>query len=130
MFTKNLHLFILLISFIGYGQEEKKDTLYFNLDMALFDVYDVAPDKYYLKNVNSPDMAFFFNTIKTEYCLKSNQILNLDDYLKNSYYYKSSNKSYNLNGLYSYFRNYVLYFVMEEEEKDVFIKVEALYEIE
>lgn len=127
---------MILIGFVSNGQETQqepqRDSLFFNFDTTLFIIYEVSPNDYYLKTTNPPDEALVFKKIKIVNCLNPKKVLNLDSFIKNSYYYDSSKKTghYNLSGLADLLSDYMIYFVRKKGVKVEFIEVEAICQIE
>jgi hypothetical protein len=103
-----------------------KDTLFFKFDKNYIDIYEVTPNKYYLKD-SSNDGAFYFEKQETIYNLNPKKVKCLKKFIRNSEFYrKDYHRKLNDFRLTQYFGKYVIFLVHKNE----FIHVESSFEIE
>lgn len=112
------------------AQDRQKDTIYFDYSENYMLVYDVTPNKIYIKD-SSDDGTFFFEKIDTENNKHPIEIICLKNFVRSSRYY-DQHKEIKLNDyrLWEYLDNYNIYLVKDIDNNIEYIKVRANFEIE
>lgn len=110
---------------------EKKDTLYFNLDTDY-----VHPSKYdktalLIKDGgNEGSGMLYFKRIKNEKLVNKPIVLDFEKYIQQSKFFNRKEKTLDKTNLKSFLSNYVLIFASKKENDYEFIQVQPTYVIE
>jgi hypothetical protein len=109
---------------------EAKDTLYFNFSDSYLKSNEGTPNLYSL-NEKIDEGDFFFEKLGNKNLLEPKKILCLKEYLHSSRYYDNHKKMISNFDLSQYFQNYIIYFVIKENDGSIeYIEVRANSAIE